>query len=42
MGTLRRFVRLGEERGDGLVQVIAGLEPGDELLPPPLRSGSGG
>ena len=34
-GALRRFLRLGEERRDGLVQVIAGLEPGDELVMPP-------
>jgi membrane fusion protein (multidrug efflux system) len=39
-GPLRRFLRLGEERRDGLVQVIAGLEPGDELLEPPERSGA--
>jgi len=34
-GPQRRFLRLGETRRDGLVQVIAGLEPGDELLMPP-------
>jgi RND family efflux transporter MFP subunit len=34
-GPLRRFLRVGDERRDGLVQVTAGLEPGDRLLMPP-------
>jgi membrane fusion protein (multidrug efflux system) len=37
-GPLRRFLRLGEERRDGLVPVIAGLEPGEDLLPVPPHS----
>ncbi|TGD72503.1 efflux RND transporter periplasmic adaptor subunit [Mangrovimicrobium sediminis] len=33
--TVRRFVRLGRETGDGLVEVISGLSAGDKLLPQP-------
>lgn len=36
-GPARRFVRLGEPSGDGWIAVIAGLSPGEQLLPPPSR-----
>lgn len=36
-GVERRFVRLGEPLANGRVPVIAGLEAGDALLPPPSR-----
>ena len=32
-GVVRRFVRLGQPAGDGKVEVIAGLEPGDRVMP---------
>lgn len=38
-GALRRFVRLGDTREGGSVEVVAGLKAGDVLLPPPARGG---
>ena len=32
---LRRFVRLGRESGDGLVEITAGLAEGEGVMPPP-------
>lgn len=40
-GPVRRFVRVGPGRGDGLVEITAGLAAGDALLPPPA-AGEGG
>jgi RND family efflux transporter MFP subunit len=34
-GTERRFVRLGQQDVDGSVEVLAGLEEGELLVPPP-------
>lgn len=34
-GVERRFLRLGRPAGDGMVEVVAGLEPGELLLPVP-------
>jgi RND family efflux transporter MFP subunit len=39
-GIERRFLRLGEARRDGQVQVIAGLAPGDMLVMPPTAAGN--
>ncbi len=36
-GPERRFVRLGPARGDDSVEIVAGLAPGDRVLPPPVR-----
>ena len=33
-GVVRRFVRLGQPAGEGMVEVISGLEPGDRVMPP--------
>jgi hypothetical protein len=36
-GPVRRFLRLGEPHGEGMIVVTAGLAAGDELLMPPAR-----
>jgi RND family efflux transporter MFP subunit len=36
-GPVRRFLRLGEPLGEGMIVVTAGLAAGDELLMPPAR-----
>ncbi|TDG15300.1 efflux RND transporter periplasmic adaptor subunit [Seongchinamella unica] len=33
-GVVRRFVRLGQPAGEGMVEVISGLAPGDRVMPP--------
>jgi RND family efflux transporter MFP subunit len=39
-GVVRRFLRLGDAR-DGMVEVLAGLDAGDRVLPPPPGAGPG-
>jgi hypothetical protein len=34
--TDRRFIRAGREIFPGMIEVISGLEEGDQLSPPPL------
>jgi len=34
-GVVRRFVRLGQPDGEGRVEVISGLAPGDRIMPVP-------
>jgi len=31
----RRFVRLGQPTDDGMIEVLAGIEPGERILPRP-------
>jgi len=38
-GTSRRFLRLGEPRTDGLVEVLAGLVEGERIALPPINTG---